>query len=161
MSSGQEDESSLHSFTVFRHFVSESFGRCGSIDGPQRQVVREILRFIYPALSHRGRRYLLLRGNDPISALDLNRRRARQWATQFDDIGYAQRSRHNRYVYFNRFLGPAPAFYRVSLADGSSKRLMQLDQFSGGGGGWGTWSTFAPDGSPLLMRDLGVSALRH
>lgn len=109
--------------------------------------------YLYPVLSPSGR-YLVVRNNDSISAFDLQSHRVQQLATQAGDIGYLQWSRDDRYVYFNRFLGTAPAFYRVSLADGSSKRLMVLDQFSAAGS-FGVSSTLAPDGSLLLMRDLG------
>lgn len=108
---------------------------------------------LYPVLSPSGR-YLLVRKNDSISAIDFQTHRSRQLATQAGDIGYPQWSRDERYVYFNRFLGTAPAFYRVTVADGSSKRLMVLDQFSACGS-FGISSTLAPDGSLLLMRDLG------
>ncbi len=71
----------------------------------------------YPVLSPNGR-YLLVRTNDSIRAVDLDTHNSRQLATQADDIGYAQWSRVERYVYFNRFLGATPAFYRVSATDG-------------------------------------------
>jgi DNA-binding winged helix-turn-helix (wHTH) protein/Tol biopolymer transport system component len=109
--------------------------------------------YLYPVLSPSGR-YLSARHNDSIIALDLETHRARELATQAGDLGSTQWSRDGRYVYFNRFLGTAPAFYRVSIADLSSKRLMVLDQFSAGGS-FGVSSTLAPDGSLLLMRDLG------
>lgn len=107
----------------------------------------------YPVLSPSGR-YLVVRDKDSLSVLDLKTHRVRQLATHAGDIGYPQWSRDQRYVYFNRFLGTAPAFYRVGLADGSSKQMMVLDQFSAAGS-FGISSTLALDGSLLLMRDLG------
>ena len=109
--------------------------------------------YLCPLLSPSGR-YLVVRKSDSVSALDLETHRVRQLATEAGDVGYPQWSRDERYVYFNRFLGTAPAFYRVTVADGSSKRMMVLDQFSAGGS-FGISSTLAPDGSLLLMRDLG------
>ncbi len=107
-----------------------------------------------PYLSHNGR-YAVVRTKDTTLALfDLVNHQVRQLAEGNQDIGYPRWSADDRYVYFNRFLGTAPAFYRVRVADGFSERIMDLTQFSATGS-WGTWSTIAPDGSLLLLRDLG------
>jgi DNA-binding winged helix-turn-helix (wHTH) protein/Tol biopolymer transport system component len=105
------------------------------------------------SLSPSGR-YLVAKMNNSLVVLDLITRHKKQLATGVSDMGYFNWSADDRYVYFNTFLGTAPAFYRMRIADGSTDRLMELTQFSAAGS-WGAWSTLAPDGSLLLMRWLG------
>jgi Tol biopolymer transport system component/DNA-binding winged helix-turn-helix (wHTH) protein len=46
--------------------------------------------------------------------------------------------------------------YRVRVSDGRIERLAPLPSF-GLAGNWGYWSGPAPDGSPLVLRELGTS----
>ncbi len=71
-----------------------------------------------------------------------------------DDADYPSWSPDERSVYFNRFSGSKPAFYRVRLADMSIEKVFDLTAFQAAGS-WSMWSTVAPDGSFLLLRDLG------
>lgn len=106
-----------------------------------------------PSLSPSGR-YLVARTKEhTIVMFDLATQRKTELASTNADISCVQWSADERYVYFNRFMGTAPAFYRVRIADGSMSRLMELTQFSATGN-WGVWSTIAPDGSLLLLRSL-------
>jgi DNA-binding winged helix-turn-helix (wHTH) protein/Tol biopolymer transport system component len=111
-----------------------------------------------PYLSPSGR-YLVARTKEHMLAMfDLTTQRKKQLAKVNVDISCPQWSADEGYVYFNRFMGTAPAFYRVRIADGSMTRLMELTQFSATGT-WGAWSTIAPDGSLLLLRGLGGTDL--
>jgi|SRR6516165_3522660 hypothetical protein len=89
---------------------------------------------------------------------DLTTQRKKQLATASTEVCYPQWSADERYVYFNRFMGTASAFYRVRVADGSTSRLMELTQFSAAGSS-GAWSAIASDGSLLLLRSLGGTDL--
>ena len=59
-------------------------------------------------------------------------------------------------VYFNRFTGSKPAFFRVRIADMKEEKVFDLTAFQATGS-WSTWSTVAPDGSFMVLRDLGGS----
>ncbi|HXY01569.1 MAG TPA: protein kinase [Candidatus Limnocylindrales bacterium] len=67
-----------------------------------------------------------------------------------------------KYIYYQTFafgveLGlEKPAIYRVRVADGSIERVVPLPPF-GLAGNWGPWSGLAPDGSVLLLRELGTA----
>src|SRR5262249_43746539 len=106
-----------------------------------------------PSLSPSGR-HLVAKVNNSLVVFDLITRHKKQFATGVSDMGYFNWSADTRYVYFNRFLGPAPAFYSMRIADGFTDRLMELTEFSAAGS-WGASTTFAPDGSLLLLRWLG------
>jgi DNA-binding winged helix-turn-helix (wHTH) protein/Tol biopolymer transport system component len=111
-----------------------------------------------PYLSPSGR-YLVARTKEHALAMfDLTTQHEKVLATAGEDIGSPQWSADERYVYFNRFMGTAPAVYRVRIADDSMTRLMELKQFSAVGS-WAAWSTIAPDGSLLLLRGLGGTDL--
>jgi hypothetical protein len=57
-------------------------------------------------------------------------------------------------MYFNRFRDSHPALYRVRLTDLKEEKIFDLTAFAATGS-WSTWSSIAPDGSILLLRDLG------
>jgi DNA-binding winged helix-turn-helix (wHTH) protein/Tol biopolymer transport system component len=111
-----------------------------------------------PYLSPSGRYLVAREKGAKLVMFDLTTQREKVLATASVDISCPQWSADERYVYFNRFMGAAPAFYRVRVADGSMTRLMELTQFSATGS-WGVWSTIAPDGSLLLVRGLGGTDL--
>ncbi len=106
-----------------------------------------------PSLSPSGR-YLALKEDDSLIVWDMATNRKKVLAKVFREISYPEWSADERYVYFNCFMDTASALYRASISDGSVTRLMDLTQFSATGS-WGTWSTITPDGSLLLLRNLG------
>lgn len=71
-----------------------------------------------------------------------------------EDADYPSWSPDERYVYFNRFRGSKPAFYRLRLSDMKVTTVFDLKTFQAAGS-WSIWSGTTPDGSFLLMRDLG------
>lgn len=70
------------------------------------------------------------------------------------DGNYPLWSADERYIYFNRFQGSKPALYRVRLTDLREEKIFDLTAFAAAGS-WSTWSSVTPDGSLLLLRDLG------
>lgn len=109
-----------------------------------------------PVVSPSGR--YLLSGNpddNRIDVLDLQTGQRRHLADQVD---YPAWSRDEKFVYFNRFSAWSPAMYRIRVADGVVEKLFDLDGFAATGS-WSTWSALAPDGSVLLLRDLGGTDL--
>jgi len=71
-------------------------------------------------------------------------------------------SRDGKYIYYQTFafrvvLGSEKlAIYRVKVADGSIEIVVPPPPF-GLTGNWGPWSGLAPDGSALVLRELGTA----
>lgn len=72
------------------------------------------------------------------------------------DVGTQSWSADGRYLYFDSGLGRDPAVLRVRIADRQLERVVSLRNFrrAMGSTGW-PWSGLTPDGSPLLMRNVG------
>jgi Tol biopolymer transport system component len=83
--------------------------------------------------------------------LDLQTAKRRPFAR---GANYPSFSKDERYIYMNRFESSKPALYRVRLTDFKEEKLFDLTAFPAGGS-WSNWTTVAPDGSILLLRDLG------
>ena len=75
-----------------------------------------------------------------------------------EDADYPSWSADECCVYLNRFQGSKPALFRVRLADMKVEKIFDLGTIRAAGS-WSTWSTVAPDGSILLLRDLGGADL--
>jgi Tol biopolymer transport system component len=71
-------------------------------------------------------------------------------------IGFTQWSRDNKYVYFDTGFSADPAVYRVRVADRKLERIADLKNLRRVVTAWISWSGLTPDGSPLLMRDIGT-----
>jgi DNA-binding winged helix-turn-helix (wHTH) protein/Tol biopolymer transport system component len=111
-----------------------------------------------PSLSPSGR-YLLakLKVLNTLVLFDLTRHTKKELATRADEIPHPSWSQHERYIIFSR-IGPDYYYYRVRISDGMLSELMELKEFDCAGSK-GAWSTIAPDGSLLLLRDLGGADL--
>jgi len=71
-------------------------------------------------------------------------------------IGFTQWSADNKYVYFDTGFGADPAVYRVRVADRKLERVADLKNLRRVVTAWLSWSGLTPEGSPLLMRDVGT-----
>jgi tricorn protease-like protein len=83
--------------------------------------------------------------------LDLKTRERRPIAR---GANYPSFSKDERYIYMNRFDSSKPALYRARVTDLKEEKVFDLTAFAAGGS-WSTWTTVAPDGSILVLRDLG------
>jgi serine/threonine protein kinase/Tol biopolymer transport system component len=70
------------------------------------------------------------------------------------EINFEMWSRDSRYVYFDT-LGGDPAFYRVHVPDLKVERVFSLKGYRRPFGFIGAYSGLAPDGSPLIVDDIG------
>jgi len=75
-------------------------------------------------------------------------------ATQ--DIGFPQWSADGKYVYFDTGFSKDLAIYRVNVADRKVERVASLQNFRRVVNPWVSWMGLTPDGSPLLMHDIGT-----
>ena len=85
--------------------------------------------------------------------LDLTTRKWSELAS--GNIGFTQWSADGKYVYFDTGSSADPAVNRVRVADHKLERVASLKDFRRVVTPWISWSGLSPDGSPLLMRDIG------
>jgi len=71
-------------------------------------------------------------------------------------MGYPSWSRDSSYISFDTS-GPDAAFYRVKVSDRKLERLVSLKNMRRTG--TYQWTGLAPDGSPLLLRDVGTEEI--
>lgn len=81
--------------------------------------------------------------------------RTQRWAplggAQADDTVW---SRDSQFVYFDVTFGNDPAVYRVRVSDHKLERVASLKDLRRAGA-YSPWLGLAPDGSPLVLRDVG------
>jgi serine/threonine protein kinase/Tol biopolymer transport system component len=70
-------------------------------------------------------------------------------------------SRDSQYIYFDNFPSRDIAIYRVRVGSGEVERVTGLGALRRAESGWLTspWMGLAPDGSPLLVRDIGTQEI--
>jgi Tol biopolymer transport system component/DNA-binding winged helix-turn-helix (wHTH) protein len=71
-------------------------------------------------------------------------------------IGYMEWSNNGKQVLFDTFEAAEPAFYRLRLSDLHLETVTSLSDVRRYYGQFGPWTGMAPDGSPLLARDIGI-----
>ena len=118
-------------------------------------TVADSSQIFWPALSPDGR-YLVGASQDG-QHLMLFDFAARNWSELASaNIGFTQWSSDGKSVYFDTGSSTDPAIYRVRLADHKLERVASLKDFRRVVTPWISWSGLTPDGSPLLMRDIGT-----
>jgi serine/threonine protein kinase/Tol biopolymer transport system component len=70
-------------------------------------------------------------------------------------VGFTQWSADGVFVYFDTGNGADQAVYRVRIADHKPERVASLKDFRRVVTPWISWSGVTPDGSPLVMHDIG------
>ena len=70
------------------------------------------------------------------------------------NVGFTDWSRDGKYVYFDTGLSDNPGVYRVRVSDRKIERVADLKGLRHTVNAWIPWSGVAPDGSPLLVRDI-------
>jgi eukaryotic-like serine/threonine-protein kinase len=71
-------------------------------------------------------------------------------------IGYFRWSSDTKFVYFDNGFNPDPAIFRVRVSDHKIERVANLKDYRRVVAPWNTWFGLTPDGSPLLMHDVGT-----
>jgi eukaryotic-like serine/threonine-protein kinase len=71
-------------------------------------------------------------------------------------VGFPNWSADSKYVYFDSGYTADPAIYRVRITDHKLERIASLKDFRRVINAWIAWSGLTPDGSPLLMHDIGT-----
>lgn len=69
-------------------------------------------------------------------------------------IGYMEWTADSKYVVFDTFEVEEPAFYRLRISDAHLETIVNLKEMRRYYGDFGPWSGIAPDGSPLVVKDV-------
>jgi len=91
--------------------------------------------------------------------LDLSTQKWRQLIDKMGIIGYMTWSWDSKSVGFDTWGTADPGFFRVGVPDGQVARVITLKNIRRFFPQWGMWSGLAPDGSPLLVRDISTQEI--
>jgi Tol biopolymer transport system component/predicted Ser/Thr protein kinase len=97
--------------------------------------------------------------NQKLLLFDLSTQKWRQLADKMGVIGYMTWSRDSKSVGFDTGFTVDPGFFRVGIPDGQIVRILSLKKIRRFAPTWGEWSGLAPDGSPLLVRDISTQEI--
>jgi WD40 repeat protein len=90
---------------------------------------------------------------------DVASQKWREWATNLGTLGYMTWSPDSRYVGFDNFLTDDAGYMRISVADGKLERITSFKKIRRFWTTWGPWTGLAPDGSPLVVRDISTQEI--
>lgn len=80
-----------------------------------------------------------------------------KWVELTQQQAYWQRwSRDGKYIYFTGSRENEPGLLRVRIGDRKIEWLTSIKDFRVANGVWGAWTGWAPDDSPLMLRDVGI-----
>ncbi len=97
--------------------------------------------------------------NQKLLLLDLSTQKWRQLADKMGTLGYMTWSPDSKYIGFDTSFTTDPGFFRVRVADGQIGRVVSLKNIRRFFPQWGEWSGMAPDGSPLVVRDISTQEI--
>jgi eukaryotic-like serine/threonine-protein kinase len=108
-----------------------------------------------PRWSPDGRWVIALSGDNlKLLLFDMSTQKWRQLADKMGVIGYMTWSQDSKWVGFDTSSAGDSGFFRMSIPDGKITRVLNLDKIRRFFPLFGEWSGLAPDGSPLLVRDI-------
>lgn len=108
-----------------------------------------------PRWSPDGRYLIATRGTN--DALLLYEFSSGHWSLVSKDVqhvGYMAWSKNSKEVIFDTYELKDPFFYRLYVPGGQIEPVVPLNDIRRYYGAWGSWSGLAPDGSPLIVRDI-------
>ena len=97
--------------------------------------------------------------NQTLLIFEVATQKWRRVADKLGPIGFITWSLDSRYLGFDTFLTSDPGFYRLRVADWHMERLIPLRDIRRFYDVFGPWSGMAPDGSPLLVRDISTQEI--
>ncbi len=92
--------------------------------------------------------------NQKLLLLDLTTQEWRQLSDKMGTVGFITWSPDSKYLGFDTSFTADPGFFRVRVGDGQIERVVSLSKIRRFLSQWGEWSGMAPDGSPLVVRDI-------
>jgi len=127
------------------------------LDIPTRQLktLPGSAGFCCPRWSPDGRHIVALSdAGTKLMLFDVTSQNWREWATNVGTVGYMTWSRDSKYVGFDNLLTDDDGYWRIWIADGKVERLARFKTIRRFFATWGPWTGLAPDGSPLVVRDI-------
>lgn len=105
--------------------------------------------------------YIVALPDDNLSLLvfDVSTQKWRRVADKLGTIGYITWSPDSRYIGFDTSLTEDPGFYRIRVADWYIERILSFKDIHRFSDVIGPWSGMAPDGSPVLVRDISTQEI--
>ena len=97
--------------------------------------------------------------NQRLLLFDLATQKWRQLADKMGVFGYMTWSPDSKFVGFDTSFTTDPGFFRVGIPDGRIERIVSLSKIHRFFPSWGEWSGLAPDGSPLVVRDISTQEI--
>jgi hypothetical protein len=83
----------------------------------------------------------------------------RELVSGLGSVGYLTWFPDSKYVGFDNLLADDTGFMRVSAPEGKVERIASFKKTRRFWGRWGPWSGLAPDGSPLVVRDISTQEI--
>jgi Tol biopolymer transport system component len=121
----------------------------------QLQTLSGSERVCCPRWSPDGNYIVALSGaGTKLMLFDVTSQNWREWATNVGTVGYMSWSRDSKYVGFDNLLTNDDAYWRIWVADGRLERIASLKNVRRFFATFGPWTGLAPDGSPLVVRDI-------
>lgn len=93
-------------------------------------------------------------GGRTSTLFDFTTQKWAEWSTQ--NAGWLHWSGDGKYLYFASFHRDDPVLSRMRVADRKIEPLVSLRGIRLAMGIWGGWVGWTPDGSPLMVRDVGT-----
>jgi Tol biopolymer transport system component len=97
--------------------------------------------------------------NQKLLLFDFTTQQWRQVADKMGTIGYMTWSPDSKSFTFDTSFTADPGLFRVTVPDGKITRVVGLTNLRRFFPTWGEWSGLAPDGSPLLVRDISTQEI--
>jgi dipeptidyl aminopeptidase/acylaminoacyl peptidase len=97
--------------------------------------------------------------NQTLLIFEVATQKWRRVADKLGTIGFITWSPDSRYLGFDTLLTADPGFYRLRVADWHLEELIHLKSVHRFYDTEGPWSGMAPDGSPLLVRDISTQEI--
>jgi dipeptidyl aminopeptidase/acylaminoacyl peptidase len=82
-----------------------------------------------------------------------------EWAQSAGVIGFISWSQDSKYLYFDTLFTDKPVFGRVRIGQPQFEAVVDLKGVSRFFGPFAEWNGVAPDGSPLLVRDISTQEI--
>jgi len=83
-----------------------------------------------------------------------------KWRTLLSGgFAYQNWSRDGKFIYFDSLFEKDKELFRMQIPSGNVERLAALKGVRIASGEAGAWNSVTPDGSPMLMRDVGTSEI--